>query len=112
MGFNFSYFLDNLAYGKATRESSTYDARLPSIAVDGVIAAVNTDDYLVTHTQNLEKQFWLVDLGDIYDIQWIELYNRRTHRKHLFLLILFDQQHIKSLYFCSSVIGYSQIRHF
>jgi len=93
VGFNFSYFLDNLAYRKATHESSTYDARLPSIAVDGVIAAVDINDPFVSHTQNLEKQFWMVDLKDTYDIQWIELYNRQTHRKHLFLLILFIQQH-------------------
>jgi len=88
--FNFSYFLDNLAYGKATHESSTYDTRPPSIAVDGVIAAANTTDYLVTHTKNKEKQFWMIDIGGMYDVQWIELYNRQTHRKHLFLLILFE----------------------
>jgi len=112
VGFNFSYFLDNLAYGKATCESSTYDTRPPSIAVDGVIAVADTTDYWVTHTKKKEKQFWMVDIGDQHNVQWIEFYNRQTHRKHLFLLILFDQQHIKLLCFCSSVIGYSQIRHF
>jgi len=56
-------FLDNLAYGKATHKSSTYpsDGFSPSYAVDGVIAAVDRADYLVSHTQNLEKQFWMID---------------------------------------------------
>jgi len=84
--FQFFNFLDNLAYRKATHESSTYpsDGFSPSYAVDGVIAAVDRADYLVSHTQNLEKQFWMIDLGDTYDIQWIELYNRQNNRKSLF----------------------------
>jgi len=82
--FLFLNFLDNLAYRKATHESSTYSGYSPSYAVDGVIAAVDISDPLVTHTLELEKQFWMVDLGDTYNIQWIELYNRQNNRKYLF----------------------------
>jgi len=73
-----------LAYRKTTHESSTYSGHSPGYAVDGVIAAVDTADYLVSHTK-VEgiKQFWMVDLGDTYDIQWIELYNRQNNRKYL-----------------------------
>jgi len=73
-----------LAYRKTTDESSTYSSEYsPSYAVDGVIAAADENDLLVTHTQDKEKQFWMVDLGNTYDIQWIELYNRQNNRKHL-----------------------------
>jgi len=82
--FLFLNFLDNLAYRKATHESSSYIGHSPGYAVDGVIAAVNTNDPLVSHTLELEEQFWMVDLGDTYDIQWIELYNRQNNRKYLF----------------------------
>jgi len=82
--FLFLKSLDNLAYKRKTYESSTYSGHSSSYAVDGVIAAVDLNDPLVTHTQNLEKQFWMVDLGDTYDIQWIELYNRQNNRKFLF----------------------------
>jgi len=74
-----------LAYGKTTHESSTQSGHSSRYAVDGVIAAVNTSDPLVSHTQNKEKQFWMVDLGDTYDIQWIELYNRQDNREYLFI---------------------------
>jgi len=84
----FKYILDNLAYGKATDESSTYtasDNHISRYAVDGVIAAVNTKDPLVSHTEDKEKQFWMVDLGDTYDIQWIELHNRQSNGKYMFI---------------------------
>jgi len=76
--------LDNLAYRKTTHESSTYSGHFPGYAVDGVIAAVDTNDQLVSHTLYFENQFWMVDLGDTYDIQWIELYSRQNNRKYLF----------------------------
>jgi len=79
------YILDNLAYGKTTAESRTQSGYSPGYGVDGVIAAVNTIDPLVTHTQDKENQFWMVDLGDTYNIQWIELYNRQNNRKYLFI---------------------------
>jgi len=74
-----------LAYRKATHESSTFsvEGHSPGYAVDGVIAAVDTYDLLVSHTQDKEKQFWMVDLGDTYDIQWIELYNRQNNSTYL-----------------------------
>jgi len=75
-----------LAYKRKTYGSSTYSSKYsPGYAVDGVIAAVDTAaDHLVTHTQDREKQFWMIDLGDTYNIQWIELYNRQNNRKSLF----------------------------
>jgi len=83
--FLFLNFLDNLAYKRKTYGSSTYSSEYsPGYAVDGVIAAVDENDPLVSHTLELEKQFWMVDLGDMYDIQWIELYNRQNNRKSLF----------------------------
>jgi len=79
------YILDNLAYGKTTAESSTQKGYSPGYGVDGVIAAVDTSDPLVSHTEDKEKQFWMVNLGKAYDIQWIELYNRQNNRKYLFI---------------------------
>jgi len=82
--FLFLKSLDNLAYKGKTHESSSYSGHSSSYAVDGVIAALDTNDPLVSHTRELVKQFWMVDLGNTYDIQWIELYNRQNNRKFLF----------------------------
>jgi len=83
--FFLKYILDNLAYRKTTHESTTYSGHYPGYAVDGVIAAVNINDPLVSHTKDKKKQFWMVDLGDTYNIQWIELYNRQGNRKYMFI---------------------------
>jgi len=79
--FLFLNFIDNLAFRKTTHESSTYSGHSPGYGVDGLIAADDILDLSVTHTEEKEKQFWMVDLGDTYDIQWIELYNRQNNRK-------------------------------
>jgi len=74
-----------LAYKRKTYGSRTFSSEYsPSYAVDGVIAAVDKSDPFVSHTQNSGNQFWMVDLGDTYNIQWIELYNRQNNRKSLF----------------------------
>lgn len=66
---------ENLALGKNVRETSTYPGSAPGSAVDG-----NTDgNYTngsVSHTNEGTGEFWQVDLGKVYDIERIKLYNR------------------------------------
>ena len=59
----------NLAFGKATAQSSTYNP--PSYAVNG-----RYDDFSQTAEGNGSK-WWRVDLGEIYSIGQIKLYNRK-----------------------------------
>ncbi len=65
----------NVALGKPARQSSTYQAAEARFAVDG-----NTDGVFqhgsVTHTQNGPDEWWEVDLGKVYPIDRIALWNR------------------------------------
>ncbi len=69
-------FAQNLAKGKTVRQSTTGYGGLASRAVDG-----NTSgDYRkgsVTHTARGDRnQWWEVDLGGVYDIGTIKIFNR------------------------------------
>jgi hypothetical protein len=65
---------ENLALGKKTFESETAGGS-SNWAVDG-----NTDgnykNHSVTHTTEHKGAYWQVDLGAVYDIRTIKLYNR------------------------------------
>ena len=64
-------FLDNIARNKDTKQSSDYGKDYKSgNAVNG-----NLNDF--THTKDEINQWWMVDLGSIYDVTHIQLYNRR-----------------------------------
>jgi hypothetical protein len=67
--------LTNVADGKLAIQSSVYDGAVAIRAVDG-----NTDGNLrnnsVTHTNEDYQAWWQVDLGGIYQIQLINLWNR------------------------------------
>lgn len=59
-----------MAQGKRTYQSSIWDPLCPSkLAVDG---RLNT----IQHTNKEQFPFWVVDLGKIYDIERIEVFNR------------------------------------
>lgn len=58
-----------MAQGKRTYQSSIWNPVYPSkLAVDG---RLNT----IQHTNKEHFPFWVVDLGKIYDIERIEVYN-------------------------------------
>ena len=65
----------NVALGKAAIQSGSDFGGIASRAVDG-----NTDgDFAsgsVTHTDQTRTPLWEVDLGQVYDISQIEIYNR------------------------------------
>jgi hypothetical protein len=67
--------VDDLARGKAATQSSTLNGSIASRAVDG-----NTDgnwwDNSVSHTDANSLAWWQVDLGAIYPIQTIRIWNR------------------------------------
>jgi len=65
----------NVSKGKSAVQSSTYGGGSASRAVDGN----NDGDYLngsVTHTNDDTNAWWEVDLGLIYEIDSIEIWNR------------------------------------
>jgi hypothetical protein len=67
--------LENVALNKAATQSSTSHGGVPMRAVDG-----NTDGNYgsssITHTNNESEAWWEVDLGGVYDIDTIKVYNR------------------------------------
>ncbi|MFK7908596.1 MAG: discoidin domain-containing protein, partial [Chitinophagales bacterium] len=65
----------NLAQGKPTRQSSTMDIGKSSLAVDGNTNGVWTGRS-VSHTNEQNNPWWEVDLGAMYDISKVEIYNR------------------------------------
>ena len=68
------YAQNNLALGQPTSQSTLYRGfRFPSdLAVDG-------DINNFTHTEtNTSPSWWRVDLGDVYDINQIVIYNRQN----------------------------------
>ena len=72
---------ENLALGKPTNESSTRSPFSSS-------AAVNGDYSDFTHTlDNVYPSWWRVDLGDIYNIGQIKLYNRKDCCSELYYTI-------------------------
>lgn len=78
--FLFSSFVlnaqENLALGKVATQSSNYGG-LASKAVDGnTDGNYNTPNRSLTHTNNDDGAWWQVDLGAVYDITTIKLYNR------------------------------------
>jgi hypothetical protein len=68
---------DNIAKGKRAKQSSNYSSTLgqASKAVDGNTSG-NWSIRSVTHTKTSVNPWWEVDLGKIYDIDRIEIWNR------------------------------------
>lgn len=64
----------NLALNKSATQSSTYNGRDASIALDGNTSG--NGEANVTHTQSDNEAYWTVDLGNVYDITSINIYNR------------------------------------
>lgn len=65
--------LKEVAYGKKSYQSSTYNHGNPyssHLAVDGNI-------HTMIHTYTENSPYWEVDLGRIYRIKRVEIYNRR-----------------------------------
>src|SRR6266508_304641 len=65
----------NLAWGKATSQSSTGFGGNSSRGVDGNTNG-NWSDNSVTHTNNEHQPWWLVDLGSVQQIGTVKLWNR------------------------------------
>ncbi len=73
---------DNLAFGKPAKQSSDLDASYAGAgkAVDGNIDAnlkMNDAKSSVSHTGNEESPWWEVDLGAVYDIGKVVVWNRQ-----------------------------------
>ncbi len=67
--------LTNIALNKPVLQSSTQYKGVPARAVDGNTNG-NWNDGSVTHTYNDVNAWWEVDLGGIYNIETIEIWNR------------------------------------
>lgn len=69
--------IDNIALGKTSRQSSNYAAAagLSKSAVDGNTNGRWTNKS-VTHTRPQSNPWWEVDLGQVYDIERIKIWNR------------------------------------
>ncbi|XP_067942849.1 fucolectin-6-like [Watersipora subatra] len=70
----------NLALNKPAKQSSNYadSDYLAQKAVDG-----NTDGFDFSRTELKANQWWMVDLGEQYEVTNIELYNRNENRSRL-----------------------------
>lgn len=62
--------LKEVAYGKLSSQSSVYGSDKSHNAVDG-----DLNTYM--HTEQELSPYWMVDLGQIYQIKRIEIFNRR-----------------------------------
>lgn len=67
--------LENLAYLKPAIQSSTYKTSDASRAVDGVVDGKYSNGS-TAHTEDDNNPWWMVDLGKIYTIRQINVYNR------------------------------------
>ncbi|VDH95422.1 Hypothetical predicted protein [Mytilus galloprovincialis] len=65
--------LKEVAYGKRSYQSSTYIHGHPSSSH----LAVNGNIHTMIHTTTENSPYWEVDLGRIYRIKRVEIYNRR-----------------------------------
>lgn len=61
----------NVARGKTASQSSTYGNKYASNAVDG-----STSSSSFSHTNDHGFSWWMVDLGQAYDIESINIFNR------------------------------------
>lgn len=73
--YNMTGVAVNIAQGKTASQSSTYSGGVAGRGADG-----NTDgnwyNNSVTHTNNDNQAWWMVDLGSVYGIGEIKIYNR------------------------------------
>ena len=60
--------------GLSTEQSTTYYNSISSLAVDG--DKTGSGSSVVTHTLEEEDSWWRIDLGAVYDLTRIDIYNR------------------------------------
>lgn len=65
----------NIAVGRRASQSSTYGTGRAELAVDGNTDGVYTHGSM-THTENGPGEWWEVDLGQVYAVEKVELWNR------------------------------------
>ena len=68
----------NLAIGESASQSSTYGNGGAGLAVDGNTTGNSPWTADLQHTQNQSQPWWEVDLGQLSEIQSIQLYNRTS----------------------------------
>jgi hypothetical protein len=68
----------NVAVGKASSQSSTSSGGVSGRAVDGNPNA-NWAGSSCTHTDSETNPWWVVDLGESYDISKVVIYNRNPN---------------------------------
>ncbi|XP_065051329.1 uncharacterized protein LOC135681005 [Rhopilema esculentum] len=67
-----SIALKNVALNKPTKQSSTFNGSVPSIAVDG-----NSSNMFCSQTGFQTKPWWRVELMDTYTIEYVSITSRR-----------------------------------
>ena len=60
--------------GMVTEQSTTYFSSVASLAIDG--DKTGSGSSLVTHTLEEEDSWWRIDLGAVYDLTRIDIFNR------------------------------------
>jgi len=75
----------NIALGKSTSQSSTTNSGLSSRAVDGNKNGIYSRGS-VTHTDIENNPWWQVDLGRIYELDYLYIYNRHREENPELLL--------------------------
>lgn len=65
----------NLALNQTTKQSSNYPNAVSDRAVDGNTSGL-WEDATIANTQNEQNAWWEVDLGDVYDLSHINIWNR------------------------------------
>jgi len=74
----------NLAKGNRATQSSTYRTGNASLAVDGDTSAADTAHLTCAHTNEGNEtipSWWSVDLGNMYPITGVKIYNRQAGGK-------------------------------
>ncbi|CAC5416548.1 unnamed protein product [Mytilus coruscus] len=98
--------LREVAYGKLSSQSSAYGADNPPNAVDG-----DLNTYM--HTAKEQSPYWIVDLGKIYQIKRIEIFNRKqgnvlTGQRLHDLDMTVGRSHNK-MHLCAHYVGPAQL---
>ncbi|XP_071133047.1 fucolectin-6-like [Mytilus edulis] len=91
----------DVAHGKSTYQSSTWSPHYPSsMAVDG-------NPKTVQHADIQHNPYWVVDLGHMYSITSVEVYNKPQNKGERFrdVDILVGEHHDNHMSLCAHYVG-------
>ncbi|XP_076073062.1 fucolectin-6-like [Mytilus galloprovincialis] len=90
-----------VAHRKSTYQSSTWRPQFPSsMAVDGSLQTIQ-------HTDIQQNPYWVVDLGQMYSITSVEVYNEPNGNGERFrdVDILVGERHDNHMALCAHYVG-------